>query len=75
MHIVKQAYFKVDSPKSVKLRRKMCVIKREPSQLYLIKYLFQTGTNSAIPDKIPFSDGNLFGTWGWSLGTNSVTAV
>jgi hypothetical protein len=24
----------------------MCVIKREPIRLYLIKYLFQTGTNS-----------------------------
>ncbi|KAF0763745.1 Uncharacterized protein FWK35_00005214 [Aphis craccivora] len=25
----------------------MCVIKREPIRLNLIKYLFQTGTNSA----------------------------
>jgi hypothetical protein len=50
----------------------MCVIKREPIRLYLIKYLFQTGTNSAIPDKINFPDGNQFGTWCSSSGTNSV---
>jgi hypothetical protein len=25
----------------------MCLIKREPFRLYIIKYLFQTGTNSA----------------------------
>ncbi|KAF0752528.1 Uncharacterized protein FWK35_00037462 [Aphis craccivora] len=37
----------------------MCVIKREPIRLNLIKYLFQTGTNSAQ---------------GWSSGTNSVPA-
>jgi hypothetical protein len=40
----------------------MCVIKREPIRLYLIKYHFQTGINSAIPNKIPFSDGKQFGT-------------
>jgi hypothetical protein len=61
MHIVNQAYFKVDSLKPIQLKRKMCVIKREPIRLYLIKYLF--------------SDGNQFGTWVWSSGTNLVPVL
>jgi hypothetical protein len=52
----------------------MCVIKREPIWLYLIIYLFQTETNLVIPNKITFSNGNQFGAWVWSSGTNSVPA-
>jgi len=44
--IFNQANFKVDSPKPINLKRKMCVIKRKPIRLTLIKYLFQTRTNS-----------------------------
>jgi hypothetical protein len=43
----------------------------EPIRLYLIKYLFQTGTNSAIPNEIYFSNGNRFG----QMGNNSVTPI
>jgi hypothetical protein len=52
----------------------MCVIKLKPIRLYLLQYLFQTGTNLAIRNKIPFSDENHFGTLGWSSGTNWVPA-
>jgi len=48
--VFNQSYFKVDSSKPIQLRRKIRVIKREPIRLALIKYLFQTGTNSASGD-------------------------
>lgn len=43
--IFNQAYFKIDSPKPIQLRRNMRIIKREPIRLTFIKYLFQIGTN------------------------------
>jgi len=59
MHNFNHYYIKVGSTKPVKLRRKMCVINREPTRLILIKYFFQTGTNIR---HVSLGLGNQFGT-------------
>lgn len=43
--IFNQSYFKVGGSRTIKLRRKMSVIKRKPIRFTLIKYLFQKRTN------------------------------